>query len=206
MPAVVDVACVQVRGFPCDCQWPEQCDSQQSSLPPTRMSLKAQQPSCSPPGQTTARQPHMLHPLAPPSHASQSTANRGHTANAVQQMPTTVQPLPLLSPIAPHQAAAAEPPDVSGAADAVQQAMPEVTPSAEMSTKAAQAATTVTEAGPHTATQEAGQAELQRLEQEFVHNVYDAIAPHFSATRFAIWPKVGSPTPLPLASSHCTLC
>jgi hypothetical protein len=23
-----------------------------------------------------------------------------------------------------------------------------------------------------------------------VHRVYDAIAPHFSATRFAIWPKV----------------
>lgn len=32
--------------------------------------------------------------------------------------------------------------------------------------------------------------DLQRLEQEFVHDVYNAIAPHFSATRFAIWPKV----------------
>ena len=34
------------------------------------------------------------------------------------------------------------------------------------------------------------EADLQRLEQEFVHDVYNAIAPHFSATRFAIWPKV----------------
>ena len=40
--------------------------------------------------------------------------------------------------------------------------------------------------GSHTATQ----ADLQRLEQEFVHDVYNAIAPHFSATRFAVWPKV----------------
>lgn len=40
--------------------------------------------------------------------------------------------------------------------------------------------------GIHAATQ----ADLQRLEQEFVHDVYNAIAPHFSATRFAVWPKV----------------
>jgi predicted HD phosphohydrolase len=31
----------------------------------------------------------------------------------------------------------------------------------------------------------------RRLEALHVHSVYDAIAPHFSATRFAIWPKVG---------------
>ena len=34
------------------------------------------------------------------------------------------------------------------------------------------------------------EADLQRMEQEFVHDVYNAIAPHFSSTRFAIWPKV----------------
>jgi len=28
------------------------------------------------------------------------------------------------------------------------------------------------------------------IEKKYVHNVYDAIAPHFSATRFAKWPKV----------------
>eukprot|EP00201_Polytomella_parva_P014001 CAMPEP_0175054522 /NCGR_PEP_ID=MMETSP0052_2-20121109/9552_1 /TAXON_ID=51329 ORGANISM="Polytomella parva, Strain SAG 63-3" /NCGR_SAMPLE_ID=MMETSP0052_2 /ASSEMBLY_ACC=CAM_ASM_000194 /LENGTH=460 /DNA_ID=CAMNT_0016319227 /DNA_START=358 /DNA_END=1740 /DNA_ORIENTATION=+ len=28
------------------------------------------------------------------------------------------------------------------------------------------------------------------LERHYVHDVYNAIAPHFSATRFAIWPKV----------------
>ncbi|XP_078440790.1 S-adenosyl-L-methionine-dependent methyltransferases superfamily protein isoform X2 [Wolffia australiana] len=30
------------------------------------------------------------------------------------------------------------------------------------------------------------------IEKRFVHQVYDAIAPHFSATRFAIWPAVAS--------------
>lgn len=28
------------------------------------------------------------------------------------------------------------------------------------------------------------------IEKKYVHNVYDAIAPHFSSTRFAKWPKV----------------
>lgn len=31
---------------------------------------------------------------------------------------------------------------------------------------------------------------LERMEARYVHNVYDIIATHFSATRFAIWPKV----------------
>lgn len=30
------------------------------------------------------------------------------------------------------------------------------------------------------------------LEKKYVHHVYDAIAPHFSATRFAKWPKVAT--------------
>ncbi|XP_004515648.1 tRNA (carboxymethyluridine(34)-5-O)-methyltransferase [Cicer arietinum] len=30
------------------------------------------------------------------------------------------------------------------------------------------------------------------IEKKFVHHVYDAIAPHFSSTRFAKWPKVAS--------------
>lgn len=33
-------------------------------------------------------------------------------------------------------------------------------------------------------------ATLRSLEEKYVHNVYDAIAPHFHSTRFAIWPKV----------------
>ena len=46
------------------------------------------------------------------------------------------------------------------------------------------------------------EADLQRLEQQFVHDVYNAIAPHFSSTRFAIWPKVLGDLPH-LNSNNC---
>ena len=45
MPTAASVASptpLQVRGFPCDCQYPELCDSQQGALPPTRMALQRQ--------------------------------------------------------------------------------------------------------------------------------------------------------------------
>ena len=35
----------------------------------------------------------------------------------------------------------------------------------------------------------AGHGGASWLEDAHVHQVYDAIAPHFSSTRFAIWPK-----------------
>ena len=35
---------------------------------------------------------------------------------------------------------------------------------------------------------QAGQS-CEQLEAQYVHQVYDAISPHFSATRFAIWPR-----------------
>ena len=36
----------------------------------------------------------------------------------------------------------------------------------------------------------ASSAAGQRMESRYVHGVYDIIAGHFSATRYAIWPKV----------------
>jgi hypothetical protein len=33
--------------------------------------------------------------------------------------------------------------------------------------------------------------EAAKLEEEYVHKVYDVIAPHFSHTRHSPWPKVG---------------
>ena len=38
----------------------------------------------------------------------------------------------------------------------------------------------------------AGSAAGQQMESRYVHGVYDIIAGHFSATRYAIWPKVRS--------------
>ncbi|KAL0038021.1 hypothetical protein WJX79_009793 [Trebouxia sp. C0005] len=104
----------KVRGYPCDCQWPEHCDSQQSQLPPTRMALKSQMPGTTSPG--------------------------SQPSNLIEQC-------------------------IKDEADAAHGK-----PSS----------------GQHTSKE----ADLQRMEQEFVHDVYNAIAPHFSSTRFAIWPKV----------------
>ena len=40
----------------------------------------------------------------------------------------------------------------------------------------------------------ASSAAGQQMESRYVHGVYDVIAGHFSATRYAIWPKVQSNT------------
>ncbi|CAA6664460.1 unnamed protein product [Spirodela intermedia] len=39
---------------------------------------------------------------------------------------------------------------------------------------------------------ESAWSQHRRSKKKFVHHVYDAIAPHFSATRFARWPKVAA--------------
>ncbi len=44
------------------------------------------------------------------------------------------------------------------------------------------------------------EAAAEQLEAQHVHQVYDAIASHFSATRFAVWPKVRVTLPLVDAS------
>lgn len=68
------------------------------------------------------------------------------------------------------------------------ESLPIVTPAATLSgiKDEADAAHGKPSSGQHTSKE----ADLQRMEQEFVHDVYNAIAPHFSSTRFAIWPKV----------------
>ncbi|KAL2167063.1 hypothetical protein VTG60DRAFT_1822 [Thermothelomyces hinnuleus] len=51
------------------------------------------------------------------------------------------------------------------------------------------AAGTETETGPAAA---AAEAQAEAYERAHVHGVYEAIAPHFSATRYKPWPAVGS--------------
>ena len=66
-------------------------------------------------------------------------------------------------------------------------------PETQAGSKAAAAATNGTSAqgfGPEEASGVESEAAAEQMESTYVHQVYDAIAPHFSATRFAIWPKV----------------
>ncbi|CAL1390367.1 unnamed protein product [Linum trigynum] len=46
--------------------------------------------------------------------------------------------------------------------------------------------------GEQTSLSPVGIGSTPEIEKKYVHRVYDAIAPHFSSTRFAKWPKVAS--------------
>ena len=173
----------QVRGYPCNCQWAEHCDSQHSSLPPTRMAQKAQH----------------TQPVSPlgssQSHDDLSVAPDGHPHNvAATQQPTDATPSGSAAKQADTDCSLHKPVDLP------QQISPLLGPGVGESSSGS-----CTDASGRTAGEaEIGQgrqgrdapaadADLERLEQEFVHDVYNAIAPHFSATRFAIWPKVSVP-------------
>lgn len=107
----------QVRGHPCDCQYPQYCDSQLGALPPTRIAQIQQQ--------------------------QQQQDDTSSTSVAQQQQtPST-------------------------AANGISE------PTAGSSSN-----------------QEDADALAAAMEAVHVVQVYDAIAGHFSSTRFAVWPKV----------------
>lgn len=208
---------MQVRGFPCKCEWPEQCDSQQGSLPPTRMAAKA---SCLPDQDTTQQQlsapPEPESSLLSPSAAkigssqrAESTRSSGRTAaSGPEQGPQDGSAAghdrsnPALhkqsnnleqscggvrqeGDAAPGSTAA------TGEAEGDSGKVGSRAATGEVGGDSGKAAQVSGRVGGG---QGAGQADVKRLEQEYVHDVYNAIAPHFSSTRFAIWPKV---TPWP---------
>ena len=161
---------LQVRGYPCDCQWPEHCDSQQGGLPPTRMASKA--PATSP-----AQPSSHAHSAQPEVTCSSDQAG----SNGHPDQGGATSELPAIRP------------EDRQAPNATEQSMQRHVGNAEASSAEAASADRPTEACQQPGQllgHGAEQAKLQRLEQEFVHDVYNAIAMHFSATRFAVWPKV----------------
>lgn len=66
------------------------------------------------------------------------------------------------------------------------------TPSALPSSSAADAVAKLAAAAAAAAAQAAESAEAEAYERTHVHGVYEAIAPHFSATRYKPWPAVAS--------------
>lgn len=176
----------QVRGYPCTCPWPEHCDSQQSSLPPTRMAQKADQSQLVAPKLSHQLQSVQLQPAstAPrqPSTASAMSSNALHSASGC----CSDQPMrPAEQSLGGRQAETGDAVRGLGPCDAV---------GGQHQVEARQTGS------QQRGTEHETEAELQRLEQEFVHDVYNAIAPHFSATRFAIWPKVLAYCGAPLTS------
>ncbi|KAL0030888.1 hypothetical protein WJX77_011841 [Trebouxia sp. C0004] len=162
----------KVRGYPCDCQWPEHCDSQQSKLPPTRMALKSQLPC-----DATSKD------LQPPNLLERCTSETAESNLASGLSPISTTSGNVASPTERQSVT------VRGLSNGQQlESMPVVRPAAISSAvrDEGEAVHGRPSSGQHTSKE----ADLQRMEQEFVHDVYNAIAPHFSSTRFAIWPKV----------------
>lgn len=175
----------QVRGYPCTCPWPEHCDSQQSSLPPTRMAQKADQSQPAAPALPYQLKSVQLQPASTaswqPSASAMSSNSLQSASGCCSDQP--IQPNEHSSGSRATEAGVAlgglDPCDVGG----------------QHQVEARQ------NGSQQRGTEHDTEADLQRLEQEFVHDVYNAIAPHFSATRFAIWPKVLSYCGAPLRPS-----
>lgn len=163
----------QIRGYACDCAWPEHCDSRKGGPLPTRLA---------------AARAHGDAPPPPPPTAP-GAANHGDGMPSLHQQ----QHHQDAAAKAAVEAAAAERdvhPGVGLAATggpAAQQAGPRDGP----------AASQLQEGGASGAAGDAGEEEgemveeeegggdrqAERLEAAHVHAVYDAIAPHFSSTR-----------------------
>jgi hypothetical protein len=174
----------QVRGFPCDCAFPQYCDSQQGALPPTRMaasggSLPAAVGTPAPTTAATAATAGSAGPAGPAeavgegaaATAEAAAAASRHTSGCAARPSAHEESRPATDGAeAACAGAAAGGPD--GAADAA---------AAAGVGRGALGEEICLSAGPPAGP--AAEEALSLLELEHVHKVYDAIAHHFSATR-----------------------
>ena len=130
------VCALQVRDVPCDCDYPEACDSQRGTLPPTRKAAAAAAASAA--AADSALRADDSAAAQDPAASSPSSA-RGHAGAGY---PSDM---------------AADACNSSHAVNGAKQSVPEADTASE--------------------------ARLQALEDLSVNGVYNAIAPHFSATR-----------------------
>ncbi len=150
---------LQVRNMPCDCDYPEACDSQRGTLPPTRKAAAAAAASAT---------------------AVDSTLRADDSAESKQQ--ATCSPRPSRA-----QSGADHPSDIAANAR-----------NAEHPVDGAQ------QSGPEADT--ASEARLQALEDLSVNGVYNAIAPHFSATRCSLEPTSPKRRMAIMDLRSCELC
>ncbi|BDA48090.1 probable alkylated DNA repair protein alkB homolog 8 [Coccomyxa sp. Obi] len=188
----------KVRGFPCDCSWPECCDSQGGGMPPTRMALAFQAGTPQP---TTAaammpfhtglvgselqgsQQPSAeQHGIEACSSGSEALVERCDSDAKDTSSSCACDQLRMQSPGEPMHS----PADASDSQPEAEQRWSTAGPSCVP--RAPEASLSALELRGSSADQ--SDEHLERMEARYVHNVYDIIATHFSATRFAIWPKV----------------
>ncbi|GLI71013.1 hypothetical protein VaNZ11_016129, partial [Volvox africanus] len=184
----------KARGYPCECDYPDCCDSQQASLPPTRISQLQQ-----------SRQMQQQHGKG---------QYRGDEQEDEQQPnPPAPAPAPAPALVTPHQQQQGQ---LKGGNERNEHQVDAADHTAAPLTHGSlrrgvvfisgggsggSRRSSITGGGDgegkdkgskerREAEEAEEEARLSALEAEYVHKVYDAIAPHFSATRFAIWPKV----------------
>lgn len=220
----------EVRGYPCDCAYPQHCDSQQGELPPTRLAMlqngvdpngvkeategssvsdvpgdgqqQAQQSlgassrtnatsnDVLPNGNTGGQYAFDGSQAAPPTSradVSSATVNTDSTHREQQAMPTSrvTDACTNRTQEADETGLRSSSEQSTSSTSTSQLAAP--TSNSPPSSRHSEAAGSCSTAA---ATAEAADAAAAQLEQLYVHQVYDAIASHFSATRFAVWPKV----------------
>jgi hypothetical protein len=194
------------RSGGCTCAWPEFCDSQKYALPPTRMAVvlqqQGQQPAAAGAGGGSLAgtagpggewvDPELVANLtgaaaAATAAAAVPAARGGGGQRAGAGAPEAAPGGGGGGAGATHQQAAGGACDGPGPSSGSAQA------SASGGQGCAGAGAAAGQPGAQGAPQEqsAAEAAARKLEALHVHQVYDAIATHFSSTRFAVWPKVG---------------
>jgi hypothetical protein len=148
---------VQVRNRPCDCEWPHQCDSQLQQLPPTRNLLAVQAAAAA---VASAAQSASESSNAQPSGAAAALQPAGPQADS--QHRALPRPGSASSPQQGANSGAERPEGVQAAADGRSMAAAHAWADAD---------------------QTESEAACQRLEDHFVNDVYNEIAPHFHSTR-----------------------
>ena len=150
----------QVRSRPCDCEWPHQCDSQLQQLPPTRSLLAAR-----------ATAANVALAVQPAADSSEAQLSQSLSAAAALQPAGPLADSQHGAPMRPGTGSgmqpgaycrAQRPAGMQAAADG--RSMAAVHPWADSD-------------------QVDSEAACQRLEDHFVNDVYNEIAPHFHSTR-----------------------
>lgn len=134
----------QVRRCPCDCSYPDACDSQLSTLPPTRKAATAAAAVAAAAAASAA--------------ATSAAATEGGANSGTEPSPNASYSTPRADPDRDDHSWGRAAAEAQGG-----------------------------EAGGNAGTEPQGgqsEAALQQLEDQMVNGVYNAIAPHFSATRY----------------------
>ena len=189
-PRRVSLTLRRARRGPCRCEWPDACDSQGGGMPPTRRALAAAAAEDTPCGsdRAVAGDGSAVHGTDASDSSSQTATSCKGLGQArcerAETEGTSNQPVP------------------SGQARealAMEQCLPAALDAGHGQNRPGLTLLEEQQMASNLSGSDAG-GMLQKnvsnplleasMEEEHVHNVYNVIAQHFSATRFAVWPKV----------------